>query len=162
MPVSLNCPQLPSIALANPPACGIPITYDTAKEFPNKKVVIVAVPGAFTPTCTANHIPPYIQRLKELRNKGVDDVLVISANDPFVLSAWGKALHAKDEIIFASDGNAAFSTKAGLDLDLSKLGFGLRTGRYAIIVDHGKVKYLEKEPGSEVTVSGIDAVLAAL
>ncbi|KAI9212974.1 hypothetical protein DS838_002174 [Geotrichum bryndzae] len=132
-------------------------------EFPNKKIVIVSVPGAFTPTCTANHIPPYIERIEELKKKGVDKVLVLSANDPFVQSAWGKALGAKgDDIIFVSDGNAAFSTSIGQALDLSKNGFGVRSARYAIIVDNNKVVYNEQEPGSDVTVSGIDAVLKHL
>lgn len=124
--------------------------------------MIVAVPGAFTPTCTANHIPPFIERISELKAKGVDQVIVISANDPFVLSAWGKALGAKDKVIFAADGNAAFSTKIGRTLDLSKVGFGTRTARYAIIVDHNKVTYIEQEAGSDVSVSGLDAILAAL
>lgn len=141
-------------------ACGIPIAYDTAKQFPDKKVVIVAVPGAFTPTCTANHIPPFISKFSQLQAKGVDQVIVISANDPFVLSAWGKALEAKNkDIIFASDGNAAFSESIGKTLDLTSKGFGIRTGRYAIIVDHNKVTYIDEEPGSDVTVSGVEAIL---
>ena len=145
-------------------ACGIPIVYDTDKEFPNKKVVIVSVPGAFTPTCTANHIPPYIQKISELKSKGVDQVIVLSANDPFVQAAWGKALggYASHEIIFASDGNAAFSKAIGHSVDLTSKGFGVRTARYAIIVDHGKVSYLEQEPSSDVTVSGVEAILAHL
>jgi alkyl hydroperoxide reductase 1 len=143
-------------------ACGIPIDYDTDKEFPSKKVVIVAVPGAFTPTCTENHIPPYIQKAQELKAKGVDDIIVLSANDPFVQAAWGKALGDKGKLIFASDGNAAFSKSIGYTLDLTSVGFGVRTSRYAIIVDHGKVAYAEQEPGKEVSVSGIDAVLNKL
>ncbi|KAA8905312.1 hypothetical protein TRICI_005331 [Trichomonascus ciferrii] len=143
-------------------SCGIPIEYDCDKELPNKKVVIVAVPGAFTPTCTANHIPPFIQKAKDIKAKGVDDIIVIAANDPFVQSAWGKALGAKDEIIFASDADANVSAKGGYSLDLSAKGMGTRTARYAMIVDHGKITYAEKEPGSEVSVSGVDAVLKNL
>ncbi|ANB15015.1 Ahp1p [Sugiyamaella lignohabitans] len=144
-------------------ACGIPIPYDTDKKFAGKKVVIVAVPGAFTPTCTANHIPPFISKLAEFKAKGVDQVIVLSANDPFVQSAWGKALGVKNnDIIFASDGNAAFSKSIGQTLDLTDKGLGIRTSRYAIIVDDGKVVYNEQEPGADVSVSGADAVLAKL
>ncbi|KAF5093758.1 hypothetical protein DV451_005149 [Geotrichum candidum] len=143
-------------------ACGIPTVYDTEKEFANKKVVIVSVPGAFTPTCTANHIPPFIQKVNEIKAKGVDDIIILSANDPFVQAAWGKALGGADKLIFASDGNAAFSEAVGLSVDLSSRGFGKRTARYAIIVDHNKVTYVEQEPGPGVTVSGVEAVLAHL
>lgn len=124
--------------------------------------MIVSVPGAFTPTCTANHIPPFIKKVSEIKNKGVDDIIVLSANDAFVQSAWGKALGGADKLIFASDGNAEFSEAAGLSVDLTDRGLGKRSARYAIIVDHGKVSYVEQEPGREVTVSGVDAILAHL
>ncbi|VVT55357.1 uncharacterized protein SAPINGB_P004556 [Magnusiomyces paraingens] len=143
-------------------ACGIPIAYDTEKEFPSKKVVIVSVPGAFTPTCTANHIPPFVEKIKDLKSKGADEIIVLSANDPFVQAAWGKALGGYKQLIFASDGNAAFSKAIGKSVDLSSKGFGIRTARYAIIVDHGKVTYIEQEPGPGVSVSGVDAILAHL
>jgi alkyl hydroperoxide reductase 1 len=144
-------------------ACGIPIGYNVDKELAGKKVVIVAVPGAFTPTCTANHIPPYINKAAEFKAKGVDQIIVLSANDPFVQAAWGKALGNKDNyVIFAADGNAAFSKSIGYSLDLTDKGFGLRTGRYALIIDNGKVTYAEAEPGADVTVSSAEAVLAKL
>ncbi|KAI5867425.1 Redoxin [Durotheca rogersii] len=136
-------------------ACGIPIKYEASKEFKDKKVVIVSVPGAFTPTCQNTHVPGYISKLSELKAAGVDQVFVISYNDAFVQSAWAKANGVKDEIIFASDDGAAFSSSIDWTL-------GPRTARYAIIVDHGKVVYAEKEPGKDVTVSGVDAVLAKL
>ncbi|KAG5370633.1 putative peroxisomal peroxiredoxin [Yarrowia sp. E02] len=145
-------------------ACGIPQPFSSDKELAGKKVVFVSVPGAFTPTCTANHIPPYIENVDKLKAKGVDKVVVLSANDPFVLSAWGRALKApKDNfVIFASDGNAAFSKSIGQAVDLAAVGFGERTARYAIIVDDGKVIYNEQEPAKGVTVSGFDAVYAKL
>lgn len=142
-------------------ACGIPTVWEGDKHFPNKKIVIVSVPGAFTPTCTANHIPPFVSKYNELKAKGVDEVLVISANDAFVLSAWGKALGAADKIIFASDGNSEFSKQIGFDLDLTSKGFGVRTSRYALIVDNGKVTYAEQDT-SGVDKSSVDAVLAKL
>ncbi|ODV93963.1 hypothetical protein PACTADRAFT_77462 [Pachysolen tannophilus NRRL Y-2460] len=143
-------------------ACSIPTVYSLSKKLPGRTVVIVSVPGAFTPTCTADHIPPYVAKIKQLRAKGVDDVVVISANDSFVLAAWGKALGAKDEIIFASDPNAAVSTELGLQKDLTAVGFGIRTSRYAAIVVDGVIKYLEEEPGQGVSVSGVESILSAL
>lgn len=143
-------------------ACSIPTAYDLSKKLPGKTVVFVAVPGAFTPTCTADHIPPFVQKIGELKSKGVDEVVVISANDAFVLNAWGKALGVKDEIIFASDPNALLSGKLGLQKDLTAAGMGVRTSRYAVIVVDGIVKYVEEEPGSGVSVSGVDAILSAL
>ncbi|KAI0011386.1 Redoxin [Xylariaceae sp. FL0662B] len=136
-------------------ACGIPIKYDASKEFMEKKVVLVSVPGAFTPTCQNQHVQGYIKKLPELKAKGVDEVVVISYNDAWVQSAWGKANGVKGEIIFASDDGAPFSSSLGWTL-------GARTARYAIVVDHGKVVYAEKEPAKDVGVSGVDAVLAKL
>ncbi|KAI0204109.1 putative peroxiredoxin-5 [Astrocystis sublimbata] len=137
-------------------ACGMPTKYDASAEFANKKAVIVSVPGAFTPTCQNTHVPGYINKLSELKAKGVDQVVVIAFNDPFVQAAWGKANGIKDEsIIFATDNEAAFSKTLGWTL-------GPRTARYAIVVDNGKVTYAEKEAGGDVGVSGVDAVLAAL
>ncbi|KAK9241230.1 Redoxin [Lipomyces kononenkoae] len=148
-------------ATADIKACGIPIPLDFDKEFSDKTVVIVSIPGAFTPTCTANHIPPFVEKFAALKSKGVDAVIVLSANDPFVQSAFGKALGVTDEnFIFASDPAATFSKSAGLSLDLPP-AFGTRTARYAIIVSKGVVKYVEKD-SEGVSGSGVDAVLAAL
>ncbi|ODV91925.1 hypothetical protein CANCADRAFT_22906 [Tortispora caseinolytica NRRL Y-17796] len=145
-------------------ACGIPINLKPLEEFKGKKFVIVAVPGAFTPTCSANHLPPYVQEAQKFQAKGVERIIFISANDPFVLSAWGKANGVtNDFIIFASDPNAEFSKSIGFSVDLTNRGLGVRTARYAIVVDeNGKVAYIEKEPGTDVSVSGADAVLAKL
>lgn len=144
-------------------ACGVPTTLDLDKELPNKTVVIVAVPGAFTPTCMINHIPPYGEKFDELKKKGVDEVIVISANDPYVLSAWGKALNLDDKFKFASDPNAQFSVAHELSLDGTGLGLGIRTLRYLVVVDHGKIKLLNVEPDpTKVTNTGVDAALAAL
>ncbi|KAI0509231.1 putative peroxiredoxin-5 [Xylaria bambusicola] len=137
-------------------ACGIPTKFDASAEFKDKKVVLVSVPGAFTPTCQVTHVTGYIAKLNELKAKGADIIIVIAFNDPFVQAAWGKANGIKDEsIIFATDNEAAFSKSIGWTL-------GPRTARYAIIVDHGKVVYAEKEPAGDVGVSGVDAVLSKL
>lgn len=131
-------------------SCANPIEYDLAKELPGKTIVITSAPGAFTPTCTEQHIPGYIQHAKDFKAKGVDKIIVLTANDPFVNAAWGKALGYKDEenyIIFATDPNGALSSSLGDNyvVDLSKVGFGLRTNRYAAIVEDGKVTFLENE-----------------
>ncbi|KAM3447022.1 hypothetical protein MY3296_009107 [Beauveria thailandica] len=126
-------------------------------EFKNKKVVLVSVPGAFTPTCSANHIPGFIAKTAELKAKGVDQVVVIACNDSWVMSAWGKANNIHDEfIIFASDDDCKFSKSIGW------MASPDRTGRYALVIDHGKVTYAELEPAGGVTVSGADAILAKL
>ncbi|OOF96829.1 hypothetical protein ASPCADRAFT_206971 [Aspergillus carbonarius ITEM 5010] len=138
-------------------ACGIPINYNASKEWADKKVVLFSVPGAFTPTCSINHVPGYIQNLPQLKEKGVQVVAVIASNDSYVMSAWGKANNVKgDDILFLSDPDARFSNTIGW-------ANGGRTGRFAIIIDHGKVTYaqIETERGV-VKVSGADAVLAHL
>ncbi|KAK6497023.1 hypothetical protein TWF481_002003 [Arthrobotrys musiformis] len=138
-------------------SCGIPINYNASKEFADKKVVLFSVPGAFTPGCSARHLPGYIDKLSDLKSKGVDIVIVIAYNDAFVMSAWAKANNVKnDDIVFASDAEAKFSKLLGWTL-------GERTARYALIIDDGKIVYAESEqkPG-EVTVSGAEAVLAKL
>jgi alkyl hydroperoxide reductase 1 len=137
-------------------SCGIPITYDASKEWANKKVVLFSVPGAFTPGCSAKHLPGYIENLSKLKAKGVDVVAVIAYNDAFVMSAWGKANKIKGEdILFLSDSGTEFSKKLGWTM-------GERTARYALIIDNGKITYAEKEPGREVSVSSAEAVLAKL
>ncbi|ORY60527.1 putative peroxisomal membrane protein [Pseudomassariella vexata] len=137
-------------------ACGIPVKYNASEEIKDKKVVIVAVPGAFTPTCQNQHITGYISKLSELKSKGVDQLIVIAFNDAWVMSAWGKANGIKDDsILFMSDDGNAFSQTLGWTM-------GARTARYAIVVENGKVVYAEKEPAKGVTVSGADAVLAKL
>ncbi|EZF34330.1 peroxiredoxin [Trichophyton mentagrophytes] len=138
--------------------CGAPVPYDASKEWSNKKVVLVSVPGAFTPTCSATHLPDYIAKLRELKNKGVDVVAFVAYNDPFVMSAWGKANGVTgDDILFLSDMESKFSSAFGWTAHEG------RTGRYAMVIDNGKVTYAENEPSiPNVTVSGVDAILATL
>ncbi|KAF1966277.1 AhpC/TSA family protein-like protein [Bimuria novae-zelandiae CBS 107.79] len=139
-------------------ACGIPQAYDASTEWKDKKVVLFSVPGAFTPGCQARHLPPYIQKRSEFKDKGVDIVAVIASNDAWVMNAWGKVNGVKgDDILFFSDTKTFFSKEYGWS------GGGDRNGRWAMVIDHGKITYAEKEssPG-EVSVSGADAVLAKL
>lgn len=139
-----------------------------AKELPGKKVIITAAPGAFTPTCTEQHIPGYIKDAEKFKAKGVDKIIVLTTNDPFVNAAWGKALGYTNEenfIIFATDPNGALSTELGDNylVDLSKIGFGLRTNRYAAIVDNGKVTFLENEDeGGFSDITKADSLLGRL
>ncbi|GES66299.1 allergen [Aspergillus terreus] len=137
-------------------ACGIPINYEASKEWADKKVVLFSVPGAFTPTCSVNHMPGYIKNLPQLKEKGVQVVAVVASNDPFVMSAWAKANGVKDEILFLSDPEARFSSSIGW-------ANGGRTGRYAVVIDHGKVTYaqIETKKGA-VEVSSAETVLAHL
>ncbi|KAM4055023.1 redoxin domain-containing protein [Hirsutella rhossiliensis] len=133
-------------------SCGIPVTYDASKEFADKKIVLVSVPGAFTGTCSEKHLPGYISSLAKFKGKGVDTVAVIAYNDAYVMSAWGKANQIKnDDILFLSDTDTAFSKKLGWLK-------GERTARYAMVIDKGSVVYAEKEPARDVTVSSAEAV----
>ncbi|KFA64046.1 hypothetical protein S40285_04225 [Stachybotrys chlorohalonatus IBT 40285] len=139
-------------------SCGIPQKYDVAQEFKGKKVVIVSVPGAFTPTCQAAHVPSYTSRVDELKAKGVDKVVFIAYNDAFVMSAWAKANGLKDSsfFVFASDTDTAFSKSIGWTA-------GERTARYAVVIDKdNKILYAAKEDGKGIEKSGAEAVLAAL
>lgn len=123
-----------------------------AKELPGKTVVITAAPGAFTPTCTEQHIPGYLADVEKFKAKGVDKIIVLTANDPFVNAAWGKALGYKNEenyVIFATDPNGALSKELGDNylVDLSAAGFGLRTARYAIVIKDGTIVFSGHEDG---------------
>ncbi|KAH7116952.1 AhpC/TSA family protein-like protein [Dendryphion nanum] len=144
---------------SDPTACGLPQEYDASKEWKGKKVVLFSVPGAFTPGCQARHLPPYIEKLSQFKTKGVDVVAVIASNDSWVMNAWGKVNGVKgDGILFLSDTKTFFSKNHGW-----QAGMGDRNGRWAIIIDNGKITYAENEksPG-EVSVSGAEAVLSKL
>ncbi|KDQ51864.1 hypothetical protein JAAARDRAFT_62226 [Jaapia argillacea MUCL 33604] len=147
--------------LENNLACGVPSKLST-DEWKGKKVVLFSVPGAFTPTCHINHLPPYIHKYDEFKAKGVDVIAVVAANDPFVMSGWGRVEGVKDKILTLSDTYAEWSASLGLTIDLNARGLGIRTNRYAMIIDDLVVKYVEVEPAPGVTVSGADAVLAKL
>ncbi|GMM33115.1 thioredoxin peroxidase [Saccharomycopsis crataegensis] len=151
--------------------CPAPVAYNLSKDAEqSKKVLIVSYPGAFTPTCSQTHVPEFLEdaNIKTVLAKGYDKIVFLSANDPFVLQAFAKALGVdKDEtkvkhVIFASDTYAEFSKKFGLELDLTKMGLGIRTGRYAMVINDGKVSYIGQELGGDVTVSGFKSVLQHL
>jgi peroxiredoxin len=126
------------------------------------KVVLFAVPGAFTPTCNDHHLPGFVMQADEILAKGVDRIACIAVNDAFVMSAWGSAQGTGDKILMLADGLGEFTTAAGLGLDLSGPGLGLRSQRYAAILQDGVVQDLFVESDTGVNVSSSDAVLKAL
>ena len=134
----------------------------TEELFGGKKVVVFAVPGAFTPTCSEQHLPGYIAQASDIRAKGVDDILCVSVNDAFVMGAWGKDRGAGDAVTMIADGNGDFSKALGLDFDGSGIGFGIRSQRYAAIVEDGVVTKLAVEEPMKFEVSSAEAILAAL
>ncbi|MEI2386466.1 peroxiredoxin [Breoghania sp. JC706] len=135
----------------------------TGDVFGGKKVVLFAVPGAFTPTCHNNHLPGFLENLDVLKSKGVDTVAVTSVNDVFVMDAWAKATGADGKIVFLADGSADFAKAIGLELDASAGGLGIRSQRYSMIVEDGKVTALNVEgsPG-EASVSGAVGIINQL
>ncbi|XP_055808963.1 peroxiredoxin-2B-like [Solanum dulcamara] len=129
-----------------------------------KKVVLFAVPGAFTPTCSQKHLPGFVEKSKELKSKGVDTIACISVNDAFVMKAWKENLNISDEVLLLSDGNLEFTKAIGCELDLSDkpIGLGVRSRRYAMLVDDGVVKVLNLEEGGAFNVSSAEDILKAL
>ncbi|MBF9195513.1 peroxiredoxin [Microvirga terrestris] len=139
-----------------------PVAKTTDDLFKGRKVVLVAVPGAFTPTCHRNHLPGYVQKKNEIMAKGVDAILVTSVNDVFVLEAWGKASEAEG-IEFLSDGNADFAKAIGLSMDGAGFGLGTRSQRYSMVVDDGVVQALNVEDApSKAQHSGAENLLKDL
>jgi peroxiredoxin len=136
-----------------------PITTD--EIFAGKKVVLFAVPGAFTPGCSMTHLPGYVVNADKLKAAGVDTIACLSVNDAFVMDAWGKAQNA-EHILMLADGNGDFTRTLGLELDGTGFGMGLRSQRYAMIVDDGTVSVLNVEAGPGVDVSSAETILEAL
>ena len=134
-------------------------TLTTGDIFDGKKVVLFAVPGAFTPTCHLKHIPGFIENADVFKKKGIDSVACVAVNDPFVLGAWADASGGKGKILFLSDGNAEFTKKIGMDFDGSGIGLGTRSKRYAMLVDDGVVKVLNVEDSPGVAVESTAAKL---
>ncbi len=130
--------------------------------FKGRKVVLFAVPGAFTPTCSKNHLPGFVKNASAIKAKGIDAIAVTAVNDPFVMDAWKKEA-GSDDIEFLADGSADFAKAIGLELDASAGGLGMRSKRYCMVVDDGVVKSLavEDAPG-KADVSGADALLKSL
>lgn len=137
-----------------------PKDLPTADVFDGKKVVLFAVPGAFTPGCSMTHLPGFVVQADNIKAKGVDAIVCLAVNDAFVMGAWGKSQNA-EEIIMAADGSGKFTAALGLELDLTEMGLGVRSKRYAMIVDNGKVTYLGVD-AKEIKASSAEEVLAQL
>jgi len=127
-----------------------------------KKLVLFAVPGAFTPTCSVQHLPGFIEKNKELKAKGVDIVACVSVNDPFVMKAWGDDRNVGEDVLMLSDGNGEFTAAIGLEMDGSGFGLGTRSQRYAMIIDDGVVSMLNIESGPGLDVSSAETVIEQL
>ena len=140
---------------------GRPQAMTTAELFGGKKVVLFAVPGAFTPTCSQAHLPGYVVNADAIKAKGVDSIICLSVNDAFVMGAWGDNANA-DELLMVGDGNGDFTKAVGLEMDGSGFGLGSRSQRYAMIVDDGTVSKLAVEEGGQLDVSAAEAILQAL
>ncbi len=154
--------KLPEATFMTPSADG-PQPVTTSELFDGKKAALFAVPGAFTPTCHNNHLPGFVEQSDALKAKGVDTIACVAVNDIFVVDAWAKASAVGDKVTMLADGSALFTKAIGLDLDLTERGLGVRSKRYAMIVENGVVKELmvEDTPGT-AEASGAAAVLAKL
>ncbi len=154
--------RVPAVALKRLGAEGVKEV--TAEElFDGKLVVLFGLPGAFTPTCSANHLPGFLGAADALKAKGVDSLGCVSVNDSFVMHAWGKDRGVGDRVLMLADGSGEFTAALGLTQDMSARGFGVRSRRYSMIVEDGVVKSLEVETGRGVVgVAGAEAVLAKL
>jgi peroxiredoxin len=138
-----------------------PADITTADIFDGKKVVLFAVPGAFTPGCSMTHLPGYVVNADKIKASGVDTIVCMAVNDAFVMGAWGKAQNA-EEILMLADGNGELTKALGLELDGSGFGLGTRSQRFAMIVENGKVTHLNVEPGPGVDVSSAETIMGLL
>ena len=151
--------KLPDATFMTPTADG-PQPRTTAEVFGGKTVALFAVPGAFTPTCSARHLPGFVDKAGELKAKGVDAIACVSVNDVFVMDAWAKSQNAGEAVTMLADGNGAFAKALGLELDASKFGMGSRSQRYSMVVKDGVVETLNVEQGGAFEVSSADYMLA--
>ena len=136
-----------------------PDQISTDELFKNKTVVLVCVPGAYTPTCSVHHLPGYIESTEQFFSKGVDTIAFMAVNDIFVMNAWGNDQGAGDKVMMLSDGNCEFTSAIGLEMDGSGFGLGTRSQRYAMIVDDGVVSILNVEAGPKLEVSSAESIL---
>ena len=139
-----------------------PQKVDVLAQVAGKKIVIFGVPGAFTPLCSAQHLPGYVAQRDALKSKGVDEVWCMAVNDAFVMAAWGREQKAQGSVRMMADGSAEYAKALGLERDLTGGGMGVRCFRFAMIVDDGVVKYLGVEASGKFEVSNVEAVLAQL
>ena len=139
-----------------------PGAVSTDELFAGKRVVLVSVPGAFTPTCSAKHLPGFVEQASELKGKGVDTVACMAVNDVFVMDAWGKDQGAGDNVMMLADGNGEYAQALGLEMDGTAFGMGMRGQRFALVVDDGVATHVAVEEPGQFEVSKVESVLAAL
>lgn len=152
--------KIPSCSMKTMGAQG-PEDISTEAIFSGKKVVLFAVPGAFTPGCSMTHLPGYVVNADKIKAAGVDTIVCMAVNDAFVMGAWGEAQNAS-ELLMLADGNGAFTTALDLELDGSGFGLGTRSQRFAMIVEDGTVTHLNVEPGAGIDVSSAETMMALL
>ena len=152
--------RLPDVPLTIASADG-PKPTTAGEFFAGKRVALFAVPGAFTPTCSARHLPSYVEKASELKGKGIDEIACISVNDPFVMAAWGQR-DGSNDITMLADGNGAFSDAVGLSFDGSQFGMGKRSQRYSMIVNDGIVEQVNVEQPGEYRASSAENMLDQL
>ncbi len=153
---------LPSNTLYRLGDDGAPKPLSTDDYFAGKRIVFFAVPGAFTRTCSAKHLPGFVQHADAIKAKGIDEIICIAVNDAGVMDAWSKALDERRSITMLSDGNADFTTAVGMDIDRRASGMGVRSKRYAMIVDNGVITKLNLEPDGSFGVSSAEKILEDL
>ncbi|MDH3686851.1 MAG: peroxiredoxin [Myxococcales bacterium] len=154
--------KVPAVSLKVATSEGKIEDASTEDLFSGKKVVLFAVPGAFTPTCSAQHLPGYVDKAAELKAKGVDSVICLSVNDAFVMGAWGKDRSVGDSVVMVADGSGDFTRAVGLEMDGTKFGMGTRSQRYAFVAEDGVVTHLAVEAPMKFEVSSADAILGTL
>jgi len=137
-------------------------TTTTDELFGGKKVVLFALPGAFTPTCSAKHLPGFVNNFQAIKAKGVDAIACLSVNDAFVMDAWGKDQNVEDKVMMLADGNADFTKAVGLTMDGTGYGMGTRSQRYAMVIDKGVITALNVEAPGAFEVSSAESILKAL
>jgi len=153
--------KIPNVTISTMTADG-PIDLTTDEIFSGKKVVMFALPGAFTPTCSAAHVPGYVVHNDEIKAKGVDTIACLSVNDAFVMGAWGEAQNVEDNILMLGDGSASLTQALGLELDLTERNFGVRSQRYALIAEDGVITHLNLESAGKFEVSNAETILGLL
>jgi peroxiredoxin len=153
--------RMPAGVLTSPGA-ETPQKVTTDQLFAGKKVVLFSVPGAFTPTCDARHLPGFVQHAADFKAKGVDTVACMAVNDVFVMKAWGNASGTEDKVLMLADGNGDYARALGLEFDASKFGMGTRSQRFAIVVDDGVARQVLVEAPGEFKVSSAEHVLSQL
>ena len=139
-----------------------PEPVEVPAYFAGRRVVVFALPGAFTPTCSAKHLPGFIEKVDDFKAKGIDEIVCFSVNDVFVMDAWGKANDAAGKVTLLADGNGTFAAALGLTTDSSRFGMGIRAQRFAMLIDDGKVAQLFVEAPGEFMVSSADHMLSVL